>query len=551
MAMVNGGTVDGVVQPPAIAHHEAEEGTAGAEQPLNRLTLAGIADRRAKAGKLVAGTAVYSDSDMFKSMEAYKHPKARRWDHILSPEAVARHPCVLKLASRHLKKPGILSLGGGLPSSDNFPIDSLSFKVPHPPFSDEASLGQETTIGKHDIRDKDSVFDLSVALNYAQSVGSAQMVRWVTEHTELVSHPPYADWQCAMSIGNTGALDVALRLFCDRGRGDSILTEAYSFSTALETMIPLGIKVVGVPIDEQGLLPTALDEMMSSWDESARGVKKPTVLYTVPSGQNPTGATMGVQRRKDVYNVCSKHDIYIIEDDPYYYLQMLPYDKENSAAKPGAVDASSNQSTESYLESLLPTLLSLDVDGRVLRMDSFSKVIVPGSRMGWVTASEQIIERYNRHNESSSQGPAGFSQVILYKLLDETWGHEGYLRWLMHIRSEYTRRRDALLDACEKHLPKDLVSWTPPAAGMFLWLHVDHTRHPHAGQKTIMEVEEEIFDQGIEGGVLACRGSWFRAERDVEPADLCFRTTYASSSQADMDVAIQRFGQSIRASFGM
>ncbi|KAJ2966782.1 hypothetical protein NUW58_g10585 [Xylaria curta] len=74
---------------------------------------------------------------------------------------------------------------------------------------------------------------------------------------------------------------------------------------------------------------------------------------------------------------------------------------------------------------------------------------------------------------------------------------------------------------------------------------------PHAGQKTILEIEEEIFDLCIERGVLACRGSWFCAEKDVEPTGLFFRTTFAAASQADMDVAIQRVGQAVRASFGV
>ncbi|RWA13782.1 hypothetical protein EKO27_g1317 [Xylaria grammica] len=551
MAMTNGGTVEVAAALPQTTRQDNPPPKQPASEPL---TLAGIAARRAKAGKLVAGTAAYSDSDMFKSPQAYNQPKARRWDHLLSPEVMARHPCALKKAALNLKKPGMLSLGGGLPSSDNFPIESLSMQVQHLPLFGQAPAevpGSDITMGKHDIRDKDGVFDVSVALNYGQAMGSAQMLRWVTEHTELVSQPPYADWQCALSIGSTGALDSALRMFCDRDRRDSVLTEEYSFATALETIAPLGIKVFGVRIDEQGLLPQSLDDILSNWDESARGARKPTVLYTVPSGQNPTGATMSARRRKDVYAVCSKHDLFILEDEPYYYLQMPPYDKANSAAQPGVVDVYSNQSTEDYLKGLVPTLLSIDVDGRVLRMDSFSKVVVPGSRMGWVTASEQVIERYIRLQECASQGPAGFSQALMYKLLDETWGHEGYLRWLINLRSEYMQRRDALLDACEKHLPKDVMSWTPPASGMFLWLRVDHTRHPHAGQKTILELEQEIFDSCIERGVLACRGSWFCAERDAALPGLFLRTTFASSSQADMDVAIHRLGQAVRASFGI
>ena len=307
------------------------------------------------------------------------------------------------------------------------------------------------------------VYDLTIALNYGQASGSAQLLRWVTEHTELVANPPYADWRCALTIGSTGALEQALRMFCDRTRNDSLLTEEYSFSTALETAHPLGIRCFGVGMDEQGLLPESMDEILSNWNERARGgARKPTILYTVPSGQNPTGATQGLQRRRDVYEVCRKHDVFILEDEPYYFLQMQPYTGQ------GKPEAAAPANTSEFLRTVIPSLLSMDVDGRVLRMDSFSKVVVPGSRLGWVTASEQVIERYLRHAEVASQGPSGISQLVMYKLVDEKWGHEGFLQWLMHLRLEYTRRRNSLLAACERYLPQEVVSWVPPAAGMFV-----------------------------------------------------------------------------------
>jgi aromatic amino acid aminotransferase I len=359
----------------------------------------------------------------------------------------------------------MVSLGGGLPSADHFPFDSLSMRIPAPPHFSEAdshTSGRDVTIGKRDVAEKDGVFDLSIGLNYGQSIGSAQLLRFVTEHTELCHQPPYADWRSALTIGSTGSLEAAYRMFCDRARGDSVLTEEYSFSTALETAAPLGIKVFGVKIDDQGLLPESMDDILSTWDEKARGARKPTVLYTVPSGQNPTGATQGEQRRRDIYKVCQKHDIFILEDEPYYFIQMQPYTGQN---KPGVQPPAS---IEEFLGGLIPSLLSMDVDGRVMRHDSFSKVVVPGSRVGWVTASEQIIERYIRHAECCSQGPSGFSQLAMWKLLDEEWGHEGYLQWLMNLRLEYTKRRDGLLAACEKYLPQEVMSWTPPAAGMFV-----------------------------------------------------------------------------------
>ena len=376
-----------------------------------------------------------------------------------------REPCKLKQAARHLKKPGIISLGGGLPCAEYFPFESISMKIPsvEAGFSEAAthSSGYEAKIGKYDVSRGDSEYDLSIALNYGQATGSPQMMRWVTEHTELVSNPPYADWKTCLTVGSTSALEQALRLLCDKERGDAIITEEFSFSTALETAWPLGVKTFGVRMDAEGLLPESMDEILSNWDEKARGSRRPHVLYTVPSGQNPTGATQGTQRRKDIYAVCQKHDVFIIEDEPYYYIQMPPYQGGTSAAKPTPTE-------DEFLSSLIPSLLSMDVDGRVLRMDSFSKIVIPGSRLGWVTGSDQIIERYIRHAEVANQGPSGLSQAVMHKLLDQEWGHDGFLKWLMYLQQQYTGRRDTMMAACDKYLPKDIVSWVPPRAGMFV-----------------------------------------------------------------------------------
>ncbi|KAK5987626.1 Aromatic amino acid aminotransferase C56E4.03 [Cladobotryum mycophilum] len=527
-------------------------GAAPAAQPAHHETthspsvISEIAARRAKAGKLVAGIAAASDSDMFKGPQTNK-PKAQRWNNHLSAESLARQPCTLKLAAKFLKQPGLISLGGGLPSSELFPFAELDMKVPVAPnFSEKATAehGKRVSIGKYDARDGNGTYDLAIALNYGQSTGSAQMIRFITEHTEIVCKPPYADWRVCQTIGSTGALEQALRMFCDKDRGDSVLTETFSFSTALETIAPLGIKAFGSPIDEQGLIPEAMDELLSNWDAKERGARKPHVLYTVPSGQNPSGATQGEERRRAIYALAQKHDLFIIEDEPYYFLQMQPYTGRDQPDIP----APSN--VEEFVASLIPTYVSMDVDGRVMRMDSFSKVLVPGSRLGWIVASEQIVERYQRHAEVASQGPAGFSQVILHKLLDETWGHEGYLQWLMNLRLEYTKKRNALLAACEDNLPADIVSWTPPAAGMFLWLTVDYSKHPQSGTRSLEEVEQEIFDSCIKSGVLVARGSWFLTEKDKPLPGLFFRATFAAASAENMNEAISRFGRAVRDSFG-
>ncbi|KAG9242981.1 aromatic amino acid aminotransferas-like protein [Calycina marina] len=510
------------------------------------LTVSGVSARRAKAGTLVAGTAAYSNSDFFKSPGESK-PKAKRWDHLLSVESKSRTPSSLKSAARFLKKSGIISLGGGLPCPEYFPIEELTVKVPKPPqFTEQECLesGQLLTAGKYDQSEGTGTYDLSIALNYGQGMGSAQMLRFVTEHTEIVCHPPYRDWQCSLSIGSTSALEQTYRMFCERG--DFVLSEEYTFASAVETAAPLGIKFLGIKMDAEGMLADTLDVLLSNWDVEVRGARKPHLVYTVPSGQNPTGATQGVARRKALYKVAQKHDLFIIEDEPYYFLQMQPYTDPNAPGLPLP------KTNEEFLKTLIPTYLSMDTDGRVMRMDSFSKVISPGSRIGWITASEQIIERFVRHNECSTQNPSGISQIVLYKILEEGWGHDGYLQWLINLRVQYTKRRDTILAACEKYLPTDIVTWNPPMAGMFLWMNLDWKKHPHARTKRIIEIEDEIFLAAVEQGVLVSRGSWFAAEKaSFEPTQLFFRATFAAASEEAMTEAIERFGIAVRASFGL
>ncbi|KAG5777809.1 hypothetical protein H9Q73_008517 [Fusarium xylarioides] len=367
-----------------------------------------------------------SDSDMFKLPTTGK-PLARSWKTHFSSES-NRPPCILKQAAGYINTPGLISLGGGLPSSEYFPISEIAMRISTPanlsetqdPLNSPVSTAQVARIGKHDTASGTSDYDISNAFNYGQATGSPQMMRWVTEHVDLVYNPPYADWAVCLTVGSTGALEQTVRMLCDRFRNDSILTEEYTFATAMETFVPQGIKTFGVKMDEEGLMPSHMDHVLATWDEGARGARKPHLLYTVPSGQNPTGATQSLERRREIYSVCQKHNIFIIEDEPYYFIQMKPYTEQGT-------DVTESETVDDFLNSLVPSYLSMDVDGRVLRMDSFSKVLVPGSRMGWITASKEVIQKYLCHAEVANQGPSGISQLIVWKLVDETWGHEGYI----------------------------------------------------------------------------------------------------------------------------
>ncbi|CAH0002155.1 unnamed protein product [Clonostachys byssicola] len=514
-----------------------------------RATVLDIQQRRAEAGKLLSGVASVGDSSRFRGPQTGK-PLAQSFAHYLSSETKLRKPSRLKEAGRFLKnKPDIISVAGGLPPSDNFPIENITFNFKNPNLEEtNGSLSGDqshlsATLGKYDTKDGGADYDLSIALNYSQTTGGPQLTRFLTEHSELVLHPPYADWKILLTTGSTGTFETLVRAYLDKERRDSVLTEAYNYSTVLETMRPQGIKVFGVSADDDGLSPSNFDEILSSWDETARGARKPHILYIIPTGQNPTGSTQSIERRREVYAVAQKHDVLIIEDDPYYFLQLGPYEKGGSVAE-------EPKTPEDFIASLVPSYVSIDVDGRVIRIDSASKVLAPGSRLGWVIGSEEILQNYIRVAELSNQVTNGFSQIIVWKLL-ETWGHEGYFKWLAKIRKDYTQRRNVLLDILDDQLPKDLVSWVPPSGGMFVWLKLDHSRHPDFPKRSLEEIEQEIFEEAVNQGVLFARGSWFRAEPDTPIENIFFRLSFSTATKENLTKAVQRLSAAIRKSFGL
>ena len=560
--------------------------------------------RQATKLPMAKGIAPFSSAELFKSEGALSKPKATRsfYDSHLTREAKARKSSSLKGAMKYFSKDTI-SLCGGLPSSEYFPFEELAFEVPKAP----SFVLSETAVVRgrmYDVAEGKSDFDLSIALNYGQSMGPPQLMRYLTEHTEIVHAPPYRDWEICLTQGSTSALDIAFRMLFSRG--DALLTEEYSFSSAIETALPMGVVPVGIKMDGKGLCAKDLEYVLSNWESLRRrkygGAPRPKVLYTVPTGGNPTGATQDEQRRRDVLRICEEYGIFILEDEPYYFLQMEPYVSKvgQNGQQNGHANGHSNGDTNgdastkptdmdlgTFLASLVPSYLSMSTTGNVLRMDSFSKIIAPGTRTGWVTGPADLIERFVRASEVSAQTPSGFSLVALYKLLEEEWGHEGFLRWLMNLRSEYGNRRDGIVEACEIYLPRDIIAWEDPRAGMFHWLNVDGSKHPmyqarhheckteDERKKLLLAIEEQIFVTGVtKHNVLMARGSWFRAEKDTghlvveetnghadtngsaEVVDqevdttIYFRMTYAAAARDKISEAVRRFGDTLREEFG-
>ena len=252
-----------------------------------------------------------------------------------------------------------------------------------------------------------------------------------------------------------------------------------------------------------------------------------------------------MKRRKEAYKLCQEYDIIIIEDEPYWYLQYpsaVASERARSegstvsAARPDHFEGQKSSGYE-FLDSLVPSYLSVDTDGRVVRLDTFSKTFAPGCRLGWITAQPAIIERILRITEVSTQQPSGFAQAMVAEILvgpsdgpndggrggekgGQGWGVDGYVRWLAGLRGEYERRMQTMCSILEegrylmKSSPGDMDAnngkndcmtvWSVvdkvkmydfvwPRAGMFVWVQLHLETHPLAKKMSRVKLSHALW----------------------------------------------------------
>lgn len=293
-----------------------------------------------------------------------------------------------------------------------------------------------------------------------------------------------------------------------------MLCERFAYMSAIQTARPRGLNIVPIAIDAEGMLAygdeRCLYNVLSDWNVERDGGQRPHIMYTVTMGQNPTSGLLSVKRRKEIYEICQKFDVLIVEDDPYFYIQ-FPHaanelsqrwrdgklssvnhfaeqgtNYQTSLAVPvrGTVQCGDQKYTTTrmrhgvssgyeFLDSLVPSYLSIDVDGRVVRLDTFSKTVAPGCRLGWITAQPEFIERLLRITESSTQQPSGFVQAMVAELLigpdhkemyeamrkengrkrgevaSVGWKMNGWVRWLDGLRGNYEKRMRTMTEVLE------------------------------------------------------------------------------------------------------
>ena len=300
------------------------------------------------------------------------------------------------------QRPEIISFAGGLPSPATFPVERMKAAY-----------------------DKVLSDNGKVALQYGPTDGYAPLREWIagslsTEGSTILPE------QILMTSGSQQALDLLGKVLIDEG--SRVLVETPSYLGALQAFSVYRPEFKSVDTDEHGLVPSSLEGI-------AQGAR---MLYALPNFQNPTGRSLSVERRQELVETCARLGVPLIEDDPYGSL--------------------------SYKGAPSPKMVAMNPDG-VIYMGSFSKVLTPGIRLGYVCAPLPLVRRLELAKQAADLHTAQLTQMVVHEVVKD-----GFLdQHIPTIRQLYGDQCQAMLDAMQEHFPAG-VSWTKPEGGMFIWV---------------------------------------------------------------------------------
>jgi len=319
------------------------------------------------------------------------------------------------------------------------------------------------------------------SLNYLAPLGMDSLRETIAKRMQSIG----IDAKASNVLITSGSLQ-ALQLIsiCMLKENSTVYCEVPSYINSLRVFQSAGMKMKGAPMDSEGLQYWHMNEDNSNYD---------TVLYTIPTNQNPTGKTMSENRRREVYKYCKANRIPIIEDDAY---GELSYDF--IPPKP---------------------LKSIDESGMILYLGSVSKSFAPGLRIGWIVGPESVVERLGDVKMQVDYGASSISQLIL----NELFVNGDYDKFINENRINLKRRRDLMLRALDEYF-KDIAAWDKPVGGYYIWTKLK-------GQFSM----EKLFKRALEKGILLNPGYIY----DLGNKNQYLRLSYVYIDEDEIEGAIK------------
>ncbi|MBN2018371.1 MAG: PLP-dependent aminotransferase family protein [Candidatus Cloacimonetes bacterium] len=365
------------------------------------------------------------------------------FDELFSINSRRMKKSVIRELLKLTAKPEIISFAGGLPSPDSFPVEEVKEVV-------------------NEVMEKEG----KIALQYSATEGDHVLRDQLIKHSHK-NGMDVKEENLLVTTSSQQGLDLTAKIFIDPG--DPIIVELPSYVGGLGAFNAYGAEMIGVPHDEEGKSSKLLRQELKILNDSGN---KPKFIYIVPDFQNPAGMTMSLKRRHEILELAYEFDLIILEDSPYRELR--------------------------FEGDPVPTIYSLDNEGRVILLGTFSKIFAPGFRVGWILAHPQVITKLVVAKQSTDLCPPTFSQRIIGRFMEK-----GYLdKNIDNIKKMYRKKRDIMLDAFEKYMPEG-VTWTKPEGGLFLFMRVPG----HMGIDT-----DELFYKAVDKNVAYVIGSAFHCD---------------------------------------
>lgn len=384
----------------------------------------------------------------------------------LAARAEKMNPSVIREILKVTEKPGIISLAGGLPSPKTFPIECFAAAAASVLATDGAS-----------------------ALQYAASEGYTPLREAIAAFLPWDVHPD----QVLITTGSQQALDLIGKVLIDAG--SRVLVETPTYLGALQAFAPMEPQVVSVASDSEGVL---IDDLAA---KAGSGADKARFLYVLPNFQNPTGRTMSEARREALVAQAAALNLPLVEDNPYGDL---------------------------WFDQAPPKPLTARNPEGCIYMGSFSKVLAPGLRLGYVVAPRQMYPKLLQAKQAADLHTPSFNQRLVSEVIKN-----GFLdRHVPTIRQLYKEQCQAMVAALEQEMQGLGVTWNRPDGGMFLWLRLPE------GMSAL-----QLLPRAVERNVAFVPGAAFYAD---QPDDRTLRLSFVTASQGQIRTAIAALAAAIR-----
>jgi 2-aminoadipate transaminase len=375
---------------------------------------------------------------------------------------------LLKLTERK----EVISFAGGLPNPEAFPVEKVREICNH--LLDEKGpsiLQYGTTEGvtelRHAIADRMNKKGMNI-----------------TFHNVLITS------------GSQQALDLIGKAFLDPD--DTVLVGAPTYMGGTNAFKSYGAIMESVKVDENGMDPDSLEEKIRLLQMHGRSAE---LLYLIPAFQNPSGVTLSLERRRRIMEIATEYDMLVIEDAPYSELR--------------------------YSGETIKSMKSMDEDGRVIYLGTFSKVLAPGFRVAWCIADRDILQKLIIVKQAVDLCTNTFGQHIAAEYLNR-----GYIdEHIQKIKTLYKRKRDHMLAAMDRHFPPE-AKWTKPEGGMFIWV-------------TLPECidTKEMFSRALENNVAYVHGASFFADHSGKNT---MRLNFTYATDDEIEEGIKRLAATIK-----